>query len=155
MFENCKDSLFNDKTILRSQQRFRSHHQKVYTEEVNKIALSSNDDKRIRAFDKVTTYPWGTNVFMLCKNEMLLKNKLSDKLNSESQSLRNESQVLRSEAQLLRNKSQVLRSEAEVIRNTSQELRNKSQVLRSEAQVIRNTSQSLTNNLKYIEVRHK
>ena len=76
MFENYKDSLFNDKIILRSQQRFRSDHHRVYTEEVNKIALSSNDDKRIQTFDKVTTYPYGTNVFAVCKNEMLLKNKV-------------------------------------------------------------------------------
>ena len=45
----------------------------MYTEEVNKIALSSNDDKRIQTFDKVTTYPYGTNVFKVCENEMLLK----------------------------------------------------------------------------------
>ena len=43
MFENYKDYLFNDKIILKSQQRFKSHHHKVYTEEVNNIALSSND----------------------------------------------------------------------------------------------------------------
>ena len=48
----------------------------MYTEEVNKIALSSNDDKRMQTFDKVTKYPYVTNIFMLCKNEMLLKNKL-------------------------------------------------------------------------------
>ena len=47
MFENYKDSLFNVKIILKSQQRFRSDHHRVYTEEVNKIALSSNDDKRL------------------------------------------------------------------------------------------------------------
>ena len=75
MFENYKDSLFNDKVIIRSQQRFRSYNHKVYTEEVNKIALSSNDDKRIQTFDKVTTYPYGTNVFKVCENEMLLRNK--------------------------------------------------------------------------------
>ena len=75
MFENYKDSLFNDKIILRSQQRFRSDHHRVYTEEVNKIALSSNDDKRIQTFDKVTTFPYGTNVFKVCESEMLLKNK--------------------------------------------------------------------------------
>ena len=49
MFENYKDSLFNDKIILKSQQRFKSVYRchKVYTEEVNKIALSNNDDKRL------------------------------------------------------------------------------------------------------------
>ena len=45
----------------------------MYTEDVNKIALSSNDDKRIQTFDRVTTYPYGTNVFEVCENEMLLK----------------------------------------------------------------------------------
>ena len=75
MFENYKDSLFNDKIILKSQQRFKSDHHKVYTEEVNKIALSSNDDKRLQTFDKVTTYPYGTNAFKVCESEMLSKYK--------------------------------------------------------------------------------
>ena len=48
MFKNYKDSLFNDKIILRSQHRFKSDHHRVYTEEVNKIVLNSNDDKRIQ-----------------------------------------------------------------------------------------------------------
>ena len=30
----------------------------MYTEEVNKIALNSNDDKRLQTFDRVTTYPY-------------------------------------------------------------------------------------------------
>ena len=46
-------------------------HHKVYRKEVHKITLSSNVDKRIQTFDKVTTYPYGTNVFAVCKNEML------------------------------------------------------------------------------------
>ena len=61
MFENYKDSLFNNKTILKSQLRFKSDHHNVYTEEVNKTALSSNDDKRLQTFDRVTTYQYGTN----------------------------------------------------------------------------------------------
>ena len=72
------DSLFNDEVIIKSQQRFRSDHHRVYTEEVNKIALSSNDDKRLQTFDKVTTFPYGTNVFKVCESEMLSKNKLSE-----------------------------------------------------------------------------
>ena len=53
MFENYKDSLFNNKTILKSQQKFKSDHHKVYTEEINKIALNSNDDKRLQIFNRV------------------------------------------------------------------------------------------------------
>ena len=55
-FENYKDSLFDNKTILQSQLRFKSNYHDVHTEGVNKIALSSNDDKRLQTFDRVTTY---------------------------------------------------------------------------------------------------
>ena len=72
MFENYTDSLFNDKIILKPQQRFKNDHQKMYTEKLNKIALSSNDDKRLQTFDKVTTYPYGTNVFKVCESELMI-----------------------------------------------------------------------------------
>ena len=72
MFENYKDSLFNNKTILKSQLRFKSDHHNVYTEELNKIALNSND-KRLQTFDRVTTYPYGTNASKVCESEMLSK----------------------------------------------------------------------------------
>ena len=44
----------------------------MYPEEVNKIALSSNDDKRLQTFDKITTYPYGTNAFKVCESEILV-----------------------------------------------------------------------------------
>ena len=72
MVKNYKDCLFNGEVILKSQQRFKSDHHKVYTEEVNKIALSSDDDKRLQTFNRVTTYPYGTNVFKVCESEMLV-----------------------------------------------------------------------------------
>ena len=72
-FNNYADALFTNEVIIKSQQRFRSDHHKVYTEEVNKIALSKNDDKRIQTFDKIKTFPYGTNVFKVCENEMLLR----------------------------------------------------------------------------------
>ena len=78
-FKNYVDALFNDEIIIISQQRFRSDHRKISTEEVDKITLSSNDDIRIQTFDKVTTYPYGTNALKVCENEMkyvILKNKL-------------------------------------------------------------------------------
>ena len=73
MFKNYTDCLLNDKTILKSQQRFKSECHNVYTEQINKIALSSNDDKRLQTFDKITTYPYGTNAFKVCESEMLSK----------------------------------------------------------------------------------
>ena len=59
--------------IIKSQQRFRSDHHKVYTEEINKIVLSSNDDKRIQTFDRVTAFPYGINVLKICENEVRYK----------------------------------------------------------------------------------
>ena len=58
IFKNYMDCLFKKEVIIKSQQRFRSDHHNVYTEEVSKIALSSKDDKRIQTYDKVTTYPY-------------------------------------------------------------------------------------------------
>ena len=72
MFQNFKDCLFNNKTVHRSRERFKSDHHKVYTEEVNKIALSSNDDKRINFFYRITTYSYGANAFKVCESEMLM-----------------------------------------------------------------------------------
>ena len=59
MFENYTNSLFNDKIILQSQQRFKRDRHSVYAEQINKIALSSNDDNRLQTFNKITTYPYG------------------------------------------------------------------------------------------------
>ena len=71
MFENYTDCLFNDKIILKSQQRFISYLHNMYIEEVNKISISSNDDKRLQTFDNVTTYPYGANAFRVCESETL------------------------------------------------------------------------------------
>ena len=57
--DDYKKCLLNDKAILKSQQRFISTKHDVYTENVNKIALSNDDDKRIVSSNKITSYPYG------------------------------------------------------------------------------------------------
>ena len=57
MLENYKDCLFNGEVILKSQQRFKSNHN-VCTEEINKIALSGNDDKRLQTSDRIKISIW-------------------------------------------------------------------------------------------------
>ena len=76
MSENYKDCLFNNKILLKSQQRFKSNHYKVYTEEINKIELSSNDDKKLQTSDRIKTYPYGTNALKVCESEMLNGQKI-------------------------------------------------------------------------------
>ena len=64
--------MFNNKIVYRSQERFKSYNHDVYTEEVNKIALSSGDNKRVQTLDGMETYPYGTNAFKVCESEMLI-----------------------------------------------------------------------------------
>ena len=73
MFDNYSECLKEKKKMLGSQQRFKSDGHDVYTEEINKIALSYNDDKRLIAFDGITTYLYGISAGMLCKQELLPK----------------------------------------------------------------------------------
>ena len=56
---------------IKMQRRFKSNHDKVYTEEVHKIVLSSNDDKRLQTFDGIEAYPYGTNAFKVYKSKMM------------------------------------------------------------------------------------
>ena len=72
-FNDYKKCLLNNEIVLNSQQRFKSERYDVYTKEVNKIALSSNDGNRLQTFDKITTYPYGTSVGKICKAELLSK----------------------------------------------------------------------------------
>ena len=54
-----KKCLLNGEVMLKQQQRFISKRHDVYTENINKIALSNNDDKRIVSSNKITSYPYG------------------------------------------------------------------------------------------------
>ena len=56
-----KNCLLNNEIILKSRQRFKSEAHNVYTEEINKIVLSINDDKTLQTFDRTTSNPYGTN----------------------------------------------------------------------------------------------
>ena len=70
-FINYKNCSLISELISESQQRFKSKAHNVYAEEINKIALSSNDDKRLQTFDKVTSYPYDVNAGKVCKTELL------------------------------------------------------------------------------------
>ena len=39
--------------------KFDGYKRRCYTEDVNKIALSNDDDKRIVSSNKITSYPYG------------------------------------------------------------------------------------------------
>ena len=57
-FEDYKKCLFSNGKVLKSQKRFKSKNHEVYTENINKIALSCDEDKRIVISDRTTSYPY-------------------------------------------------------------------------------------------------
>ena len=72
MIKHYKDSLFNNKIMLKSQQTFKSDHHNLYTKETNKIVISSNDDKRLQTFDRLATYTYGVPAVKVCETEMMV-----------------------------------------------------------------------------------
>ena len=70
-FNDYKYCLLNNEIILKSQQRFKNERHDVYTEKINKIALSSNNDKRLQTVDGITSYTYGTSAGKVCKTELL------------------------------------------------------------------------------------
>ena len=58
-YDDYKNCLLNDEVILKSQQKFTSKKHDVYTENINKIALSNGDDEIIVSSDKIISYPYG------------------------------------------------------------------------------------------------
>ena len=58
-FDDYKKCLFSQETQMRQMNVIRSHNHEIYTETVNKVALSYLDDKRIIKNDGIHTYAYG------------------------------------------------------------------------------------------------
>ena len=70
-FNYYKNCLPNNKIVLKSQQKFKTEAHNVYSEEINKIALRSNDDKRLQTFDRSLSYAYGEGAGKVCKAKLL------------------------------------------------------------------------------------
>ena len=71
-----KKIIKNSKSILKTQQSFKSERHNVFAEEINKIALSSTDDKRMQSIDSIETYAYGKSKDLVSeKEETKCKNK--------------------------------------------------------------------------------
>ena len=51
-----KELIKDSKSILKAQQEFRSEKHNVFIEEINKIALGSNDDKITQSVNSIETW---------------------------------------------------------------------------------------------------
>ena len=59
VFDDYRDCLFSMKEQHRKVNVIRSHCREIYNEETNKIALSSDDDKRVIMTDGIHTLAYG------------------------------------------------------------------------------------------------
>ena len=66
--EDHKEFIKSNKLLLKIQRRFRSKKH-VNIKEINNIALSSNDDKKIQSIDSIETYAYGMSKDLVCKKE--------------------------------------------------------------------------------------
>ena len=76
--DSLKKIIKNSKkqSVLKIQQRFKSERLNVFTEEINKIALSSNDYKRMQSFDSIETYAYGTSKEVKSEKEDIKRNNV-------------------------------------------------------------------------------
>ena len=78
------------KNISETQQRFKSYYHDVYIKEINKVALSSNDNKRLQIFARVATFPQETPAVKVCENEMISVCKAKETFKMLSKECENE-----------------------------------------------------------------
>ena len=74
--KNHKEFIKNNEIILKTQQRFKSEKHNIFTEEINTIALSSNDDKRMQSIDSIETHAYGTNRDLVSENQEIKCNNI-------------------------------------------------------------------------------
>ena len=66
--EDHKEFIKHYEVIVKAQQRFRSEKH-VFTEEIDRIALSSNDGKRMQSISSIETYTYGMSNDLVCKKK--------------------------------------------------------------------------------------
>ena len=70
MYKQC---LLENKTFNCIQHRIKSNPLSTDTLQIDKIALNNYDNKRLQSFNGITTYPYGANAFMVCYEELKIK----------------------------------------------------------------------------------
>ena len=69
--------------MIKIQQRFKNEKHNVFYEEINKIALSSNDDIKMQLIDSIETYAYGTNKDLVSEKEEIKCNKIIKQLKDD------------------------------------------------------------------------
>ena len=75
MYKQC---LFENKTFNCIQHRIKSNPLSIDVMQINKIALNNYGKKRLRSFNVITTFPYGSSAFKVCHEELIIKNVLAN-----------------------------------------------------------------------------
>ena len=162
-FNDYVNALFNSVKVARSQFTFRSRFHEIYTEKINKIVLSSNDDKKIQCNDKITTYPYGyyhigkniidtsvnTKIIDITSVDNLIDNiackyiKIIDDINVNIKIIEDTLVNIENTNDIPENTN--ANSEIEIIKKEARAIRERSKLLREESQAITNSSSNARN----------
>ena len=151
-FKDYVNVFFNKVPMIKSQFGFRSRNHEIYTEKTNKIAINSNDNKRIQDNNGINTYPRG--YFDNNNKKVDTKSEL-DILREEAKALRNNSKILREEANTLENNSKTIRKEINDLIKESHAIKENNTVkkephTKSELYILREEAKALRNNSKIL-----
>ena len=69
--------------MLKSQQRFRSVKHNISSKDINKVVLSTNDNKKTQLIDCIEIYSYGTNKKIIHENEEVKCSNIIKKFKSE------------------------------------------------------------------------
>ena len=76
-FDHYKKCLFNNETVKCIQYWIKSTSASVDTIKMTKVALKNHDNKTLRSFNGITTFPYGTSAFKVCFEELQIKEALA------------------------------------------------------------------------------
>ena len=82
-FDMYKKCLFENKTFNCIQHRIKSNPLSTDTMKINKIALNDYDNKRLRSFNGITTFPYGSSAFKVCLEELKIKQAFATYFNNQ------------------------------------------------------------------------
>ena len=67
--EDHKEFIKSNEFILKTRRRFKIEKHNIFINEINKNALSSNNDERMQSIDLMETYAHGSSKDLVCKKE--------------------------------------------------------------------------------------
>ena len=76
-FDHYKKCLQNNEIVKCTQYGIKSTTSSVDTVQINKIAQKNSDNKRLRSFDGIATFPYGTSAFKVSAGELKVKQAIN------------------------------------------------------------------------------